>query len=153
MHKVQHKVYIMYSPFFNYNRYIPQSNSLVIHSLNDFSFFTPFHFIHRTTLESPELIRKPPYRKQPSATHIKMSINFVPTTQMRHLRACMVCSIVQTQTVRLSFPTSLPKPANNSSHFFFRDSSVKAAPTVKTFSTSQATQIRYQSAHPKSSRV
>jgi len=27
-----------------------------------------------------------------------MSINFVPTNQMRHLRACMVCSIVQTQT-------------------------------------------------------
>lgn len=129
-----------------------------IHSLNDFSIFNLIHSnsINSTNafkyVESSELV-KPPHKENGLLPPIKMSINFVPTNQMRHLRACMVCSIVQTQTVRLSFLTPHPKPANNSSHLFSSDSFVKAAPTAKTFSTSQAIQIRYQNAHPKSSRV
>ena len=42
-----------------------------------------------------------------------MSENFVPPNQQRNLRACMVCSVVMTQNVRLSPHTpslSLPHP-------------------------------------------
>jgi hypothetical protein len=43
-----------------------------------------------------------------AANKMTVSENFVPPSQQRNLRACMVCSIVMTQNVRLPFLLSPP---------------------------------------------
>ena len=78
---------------------------------------------------------------------INMSENFVPPNQQRNLRACMVCSIVMTQNVRLHLAPSPPRIrlADCSSDFWKKD-----AQTAKNSSISKAAWTPLSTAHPKS---